>query len=93
MSSGETLVDKRVSASAVWRETLAIVYHHPMATVAPAVFLGALTETPYLFPDSRTVLQGVLAFLTESFAFYLYVAYAEPRSPPSHSRPRRRVCW
>jgi hypothetical protein len=77
MSSGETLVDKRVSASAVWRETLAIVYHHPMATVAPAVFLGALTETPYLFPDSRTVLQGVLAFLTESFAFYLYVAYAE----------------
>jgi hypothetical protein len=77
MSSGETLVDKRVSASAVWREALAIIYHHPMATVAPAFFLGALTETPYLFPDSRSVLQGVLAFLTESFAFYLYVAYAE----------------
>jgi hypothetical protein len=48
-----------------------------MATVAPALFFGALTETPYLFPDSRSVLQNVLAFLTESFAFYLYVAYAE----------------
>ena len=41
------------------------------------MFLGALTETPYLFPDSQSVLQGTLAFVTESFAFYLYVAYAE----------------
>jgi hypothetical protein len=51
-----------------------------MVTVAPALFLGALTETPYLFPDSQSVLQNVLAFLTESFAFYLYVAYAEELS-------------
>jgi len=71
------LISERVSASAVWREALAVIYRHPMATVAPALFLGALTETPYLFPDSRSVFQGVLAFLTESFAFYLYVAYAE----------------
>jgi hypothetical protein len=42
--------------------------------------LGALTETPYLFPDNRSLLQDVLAFLTESFAFYLYVAYAEELS-------------
>jgi hypothetical protein len=70
-------MDKWVSAPAVWREALAIVCRHPMATLAPALFLGALTETPYLFPDSRSALQSVLAFVTESFAFYLYVAYAE----------------
>jgi hypothetical protein len=71
-------MEEGVSASAVWREALAIVYRHPMATVAPALFLGALTELPYLFPDSESVLQNILlAFFTESFAFYLYVAYAE----------------
>jgi hypothetical protein len=71
------LIGKRVSASAVWREALVIIRRHPIATVAPALLLGALMEIPYLFPDSRSVLQSVLAFLTESFAFYLYVAYAE----------------
>ena len=72
------MMDKRVStAPAVWRESLTIVWRHPVATLVPALFLGALTELPYLFPDSRSLLQGVLAFLTESFAFYLYVAYAE----------------
>jgi hypothetical protein len=64
----------------VWRDALAIIRRYPVATVGPALFLGALTETPYLFPDSRSVFQGVLAFLTESFAFYLYVAYAEELS-------------
>lgn len=73
-------MEERISAPAVWREALAIVRRHPMVTVAPALFLGALTETPYLFPDSESVLQNVLAFLTESFAFYLYVAYAEELS-------------
>jgi len=43
----------------------------------PAAFLGMLVEVPYLFPDSRYVLQDILAFLTQAFAFYLYVAYAE----------------
>jgi len=71
------LMDERGSAAAVWREALAIIYQHSMATVAPVLFLGALTETPYLFPDSQSALQDTLAFLTESFAFYLYVAYAE----------------
>jgi hypothetical protein len=71
------LIGKRVSASAVWREALMIIRRHPIATVAPALLLGALMEIPYLFPDSRSILQSVLAFLTESFAFYLYVAYAE----------------
>src|SRR5215203_2864133 len=56
MSSGGTSMEEGISASAVWREALAI---------------------PYLFPDSESVLQNTLAFFTESFAFYLYVAYAE----------------
>ena len=43
----------------------------------PAAFLGMLIEVPYLLPDSRFVLQSVLALLTQAFAFYLYVAYAE----------------
>jgi len=74
------LIGKRVSASAVWREALVIIRRHPIATVAPALWLGALMETPYLFPDSRSVLQNVLAFLTESFAFYHYVANAEEQA-------------
>src|SRR5215211_7442792 len=36
-----------------------------------------IIEVPYLLPDSRYVLQGILAFLAQAFAFYLYVAYAE----------------
>ena len=71
------LGDEQITASAVWREALAIVRQHPVATVAPAALLGTLTEIPYLLPDSRFVLQDVVAFLTEAFAFYLYVAYAE----------------
>jgi hypothetical protein len=43
----------------------------------PAAFLGMLIEVPYLLPDSRYVLQDILAFLTQAFAFYLYIAYAE----------------
>jgi hypothetical protein len=36
-----------------------------------------VVELPYLLPDSQYVLQDILAFLTQAFAFYLYVAYAE----------------
>jgi hypothetical protein len=61
----------------VWREALAIIVRHPLATVVPALFLGALTETPYLIPDNRSFLETTLAFVVESLAFYLYVAYAE----------------
>jgi hypothetical protein len=68
---------EQIRASAVWREALAIVLRHPVATVVPALFLGALTETPHLLPDHGSVFELFLAFLTESFAFYLYVAYAE----------------
>lgn len=82
--------NKLGGAGAVWRDSLAIVWRHPVATVVPALFLGALTELPYLFPDSRSLLQGVLAFLAESFAFYLYVAYAE-RLASEAQRSRRLI--
>jgi hypothetical protein len=31
---------EQIRASAVWREALAIVLRHPVATVVPALFLG-----------------------------------------------------
>ena len=36
-----------------------------------------IIEAPYLLPDSQYILQDILALLTQAFAFYLYVAYAE----------------
>src|SRR5215208_2673185 len=66
-----------VRASAVWREALAIIVRHPVATVAPALFLAPLSEAPYLLPDNRSYLELALLFIVESLAFYLYVAYAE----------------
>jgi len=70
-------MNEQIRASAVWREALAIVLRHPVATVVPAWLLGALTETPHLLPDHRSFFELLSAFLTESLAFYLYVAYAE----------------
>jgi hypothetical protein len=70
-------VDERATASAVWREAGSLIRRHPLATLLPAAFLGTLIEVPYLLPDSRYILQDVLAYLVQAFAFYLYVAYAE----------------
>ena len=70
-------VDERVVATAVWREAGALIRRHPVAAFLPAAFLGTLSELPYLLPDSKYILQDILAFLTEAFAFYLYVAYVE----------------
>ena len=64
-----------------------IVLRHPAATVVPAVFLGALTESPYLLHENRSFLEALSAFVTESLAFYLYVAYAE-RLTAEARRPR-----
>jgi hypothetical protein len=61
----------------VWRGALAIVVRHPVAMVAPALFLAPLSEAPYLLPDNRSYLELALLFIVESLAFYLYVAYAE----------------
>ena len=80
-AGGKEFMGERAVAAAVWREALEIVGQHPVATVVPAAFLGMLAETPYLFPDSQSVIQAILAFLTEAFAFYLYVAYAEEVAP------------
>ena len=71
----------------MWRETLAIIIRHPLATVIPALFLGALTETPYLIPDNRSFLETTLAFVVESLAFYLYVAYAERLTSEARRSP------
>jgi len=71
----------------VWREALAIIIRHPLATVIPALFLGALTETPYLIPDNRSFLETTLAFVVESLAFYLYVAYAERLTSEARRSP------
>ena len=64
-------------ASAVWREALALIVLHPVATVAPALFLAPLSEAPHLMPDDRSYLEPGMLFVVESLAFYLYVAYAE----------------
>ena len=61
----------------MWRGALAIVVRHPVAMVAPALFLAPLSEAPYLLPDNRSYLELALLFIVESLAFYLYVAYAE----------------
>lgn len=70
-------MDDPVAAAAVWREAGVLVWRHPLAAFLPAVFLGMLSETPYLLPDSEYVVQDILAFLTEAMVFYLYVAYVE----------------
>ena len=61
----------------MWRGALAIIVRHPVAMVAPALFLAPLSEAPYLLPDNRSYLELALLFIVESLAFYLYVAYAE----------------
>lgn len=91
----ELFADERIAALDVWWKALKIIRRHPTATVAPAALLGMLTEVPYLLPDSKFVLQDILAFLTEAFAFYLYVAYAEElmieARQSAESIPLRRV--
>ena len=80
-------MNEPVRASAVWREVLAIIVRHPVATVVPALFLGVLTEAPHLLPDDRSFLETALAFVVESPAFYLYVAYAERLTSEARRSP------
>jgi hypothetical protein len=70
-------VDERATALAVWRQAGSLIRRHPLATLLPAALLGMIIEVPYLLPDSQYILQDILALLTQAFAFYLYVAYAE----------------
>src|SRR5215204_6874271 len=71
------IVDERMTALTVWREAGALIRRDPVAMLLPAAFLGMLVEVPYLLPDSEYIVQGILAFLIQAFAFYFYVAYAE----------------
>ena len=50
-------MNEPVRASAVWREALAIIVRHPVATVVPALFLAPLSEAPHLIPDDRSYLE------------------------------------
>lgn len=77
----------QVRASAVWRQSLAIIVRHPVATVAPALILAPLSEAPHLIPDDRSYLELALVFIVESLAFYLYVAYAERLTSEARRRP------
>ena len=70
-------MDERATAWAVWRQAGALIRRHPLPLLLPALFLGMLVEIPYLLKDSQYVVQDILAFLTQAFAFYLYIAYAE----------------
>ena len=77
----------QVRASVVWRQSLAIIMRHPVATVTPALILAPLSEAPHLLPDDRSYLELALVFILESLAFYLYVAYAERLTSEARRRP------
>jgi hypothetical protein len=70
-------VAEQATASALWWEAGALIRRHPIPLLLPAAFLGMLVEVPYLLPDSQYVLQDILVLLTQAFAFYRDVAYAE----------------
>lgn len=42
----QEFADKQVTASAVWREALAIIWRYPLAVVVPAAVLGLLGVLP-----------------------------------------------
>jgi hypothetical protein len=71
-------MDERPAVSAVWREALTIIRRYPFATIVPALVLAALADAPYYFlTDSGFVWEQIVTFITATFAYYLYVAYAE----------------
>jgi hypothetical protein len=76
-----------VRASRVWREALTIIVRHPVATVAPALFLAPLSEAPHLLSHGRSYPELALLFIVESLAFYLYVAYAERMTSEARRSP------
>lgn len=70
MSKPDTVKD-------VWLEALAIFRRYPLATLAPAVVLGAIGEVPTYLIDERRLLDLGLSLATAYVAYYLYLAYAE----------------
>src|ERR671933_2816266 len=67
---------ERISALAVWREAASIIRRYPLATIVPAVVLGALAEAFVLIGDSMLI-DETLTNLATAFVYYLYVAYIE----------------
>ena len=67
---------KQIAALDVWREARSIIRQHPLATIVPAVVLGALAQALSLIGDS-ILIDETLTNLATAFAYYLYVAYAE----------------
>jgi hypothetical protein len=66
----------RIAALDVWREAASIIRRYPLATVVPAMVLGALAEAFVLIGDSLLI-DETLTNLFTAFDYYLYVAYAE----------------
>jgi hypothetical protein len=67
---------ERIAALDVWREAASIIRRYPLATIAPAMVLGALAEAFVLIGDSLLI-DETLTNLFSAFAYYLYVAYVE----------------
>jgi hypothetical protein len=61
----------------VWLGGLAILWKYPLATLAPALVLGAIGEVPAYLIDDRRLLDLGSSLLTAYVAYYLYLAYAE----------------
>ena len=79
MVKAQVPYDEQITILVVWREALAIIRRYPLATIVPALVLGALASAPDYFieEDSLSVLEVILTLLATGFAFYLYAAYAE----------------
>ena len=67
---------ERISALDVWREAPSIIRRYPLATIVPAMVLGALAEAFVLIGDSMLI-DETLTNLATAFTYYLYVAYIE----------------
>ncbi len=64
------------TSSRVWRQAPSIMRRYPLATILPAVLLGALAEAFVLLGDS-ILIDETLTNLATAFTYYLYVAYIE----------------
>src|ERR671932_596011 len=67
---------ERIAALGMWREAASIIRRYPLATIVPAVVLGALAEAFVLIGDS-ILTDETLTNLATAFTYYLYVAYIE----------------
>ena len=77
MGEADTIVGKVDTIRSVWLAALAILGRYPLATLAPAVVLGALGEVPAYLIEGRPLLDQALSLATAYVAYYLYLAYAE----------------